>query len=58
MLGYIDPIVSIAVSVAFFSEPLSPWALVGALLIIGASAGSELLSFREQNNKRETKNEN
>ena len=58
MLGYIDPIVSIAVSVAFFSEPLSPWALVGALLIIGASAGSEFLSFREQNNKRETKNEN
>ena len=43
MLGYIDPVVSIAVSVAIFSEPITPLAILGAVLIIGASAASEVI---------------
>ena len=46
MLGYIDPVVSIAVSVVLFSEPITPLALFGAVLIIGASLISELYGER------------
>ena len=54
MLGYIDPIVSVAVSVAIFSEPISVGAIIGAVLIIGASAFSELPAKV----RKEEKNEN
>ena len=58
MLGYIDPVVSILVSVMLFSEPLSVGALIGALLIIGASAASELIRASSPKKEKELSDEN
>ena len=43
VLGYVEPAVSVLVSTAFLHEPLSLGGWIGAALIIGAAAASELL---------------
>ena len=51
VLGYIDPVVSILVSVLFFNEPISALGIIGAVLILGASLISELPSRKENKNE-------
>jgi RarD protein len=51
VLGYIDPVVSILVSVLFFDERISVLGMIGAILIIGASLLSELPSRKENKNE-------
>ena len=42
ILSYIDPVVAVLLSVTVLREPMSPAALVGSALVIGAMAASEL----------------
>lgn len=43
VLGYIEPVVSVLVSAFILGEPLSAFGWIGAALIIGAAATSELV---------------
>lgn len=43
VLGYVEPAVSVLVSTLILHEPLSPVGWIGAALIIGAAATSELI---------------
>ena len=47
ILEYIDPIVALSISVLVFSETLTPLGWVGAAMVLGAMAASELLPSRE-----------
>ncbi len=42
MLSYIDPVSALVLSAVFLREPMSLWNMVGAVLIIGAAAVSEM----------------
>ena len=42
LLGYIDPVVAVLLSVTLLREPMSVPALIGAVLVIGAMIVSEL----------------
>ena len=42
LLSYIDPVVAVLLSITVLREPMSPAALVGSALVIGAMAASEL----------------
>lgn len=46
LLGYIDPIVALAVSALVFHEYLTPVAACGAVLVLGSLLASELLDAR------------
>jgi len=43
ILEYIDPIVALAISRFFFNETLTPLGWLGAVLVLGAMAASELI---------------
>ena len=47
ILEYIDPIVALSISVLVFSETLTPLGWVGAAMVLGAMAASELLPSGE-----------
>ena len=47
LLSYIDPLVAVILSVTFLSEPISPWQIIGGVLILGSSLASEL-SFKKR----------
>ncbi|MBQ6927070.1 MAG: EamA family transporter [Oscillospiraceae bacterium] len=42
LLSYIDPVVAVLLSLTVLREPMSPAALVGAVLVLGAMIASEL----------------
>ena len=42
LLSYIDPVVAVLLSVTVLKEPMSPTALLGAALVIGAMLASEI----------------
>ena len=42
IVGYIDPVVAIILSALLLQEPLTPWTIVGAVLILGASFIADL----------------
>ncbi len=42
ILSYIDPLVAVLVSVAFLSEPITVWQIVGGVLILGFSLLNEI----------------
>jgi drug/metabolite transporter (DMT)-like permease len=42
LLSYIDPVVAVLLSVTVLKEPMSPPALLGAALVIGAMLASEI----------------
>ena len=42
LLSYIDPVVAVLLSVTVLKEPMSPTALLGAVLVIGAMLASEI----------------
>lgn len=48
LLGYIDPIVALAVSALVFHEYLTPLGMVGAALVLGSLLASELLDVAEE----------
>ena len=48
IFSYIDPAVAVLLSLTFLHEPLSTAALIGAGLILGAAAASELVNFRRR----------
>lgn len=43
VLGYIEPVVSVLCSVFILGEPMTVLGWIGAALIIGAAAASELI---------------
>ena len=47
LLSYIDPIVAVLLSLTVLREPMSPAALFGAVLVIGAMIASELTPKRD-----------
>ena len=47
LLSYIDPIVAVLLSLTVLREPMSPAALFGAVLVIGAMIASELAPKRD-----------
>ena len=47
LLSYIDPIVAVLLSLTVLREPMSPTALLGAVLVIGAMIASELKSGKD-----------
>ena len=47
LLSYIDPIVAVLLSLTVLREPMSPTALLGAVLVIGAMIASELAPKRD-----------
>lgn len=47
ILEYIDPIVALSISVLVFHESLTPLGWIGAVLVLGAMAASELLDKPE-----------
>ena len=47
LLGYIDPVVAVLLSVTLLREPMSAPALFGAVLVIGAMVVSELRPSRQ-----------
>jgi drug/metabolite transporter (DMT)-like permease len=47
ILEYIDPIVALSISVLVFHESLTPLGWIGAVLVLGAMAASELLDRPE-----------
>ena len=57
LLSFIDPIVSVFVSVLFFEEKIGVYGIVGAVLIIGSSVASEI-NFGELKARRNTINVN
>ena len=57
LLSFIDPIVSVFVSVLFFEEKIGVYGIVGAILIIGSSVASEI-NFGELKARRNTINVN
>lgn len=56
LLGYIDPLVAVLVSVLFFQEALTLWQLVGGLLIIGFTIYNEISTARDAERKTVCKN--
>ncbi len=42
LLGYIDPLIAVIISVVFLQETISPWQLVGGVMIIGFTILNEL----------------
>ena len=48
IFSYIDPAVAVLLSLTFLHESLSTAALIGAGLILGAAAASELVNFRRR----------
>ena len=48
ILSYIDPLVAVLVSVAFLSEPITPWQIVGGALILGFSLVNEIRFKRKK----------
>lgn len=48
ILSYIDPLVAVLVSVAFLSEPITVWQIVGGVLILGASLVNEIRFKRKK----------
>ena len=42
ILGYIDPVVAIILSIVILGEPMTPYNAIGAVLILGATLVSEL----------------
>ena len=49
LISYVDPVVAVVVSVALLSEPFKPTDMLGAVLILGAAAISELPEKRRSN---------
>ena len=47
IFNYIDPAVALLVSALVFDEPMTPLAMVGAVLILGSTLVSELLEIRQ-----------
>ena len=47
LLSYIDPIVAVLLSLTVLREPMSPTALLGAVLVIGAMIASEITPKRD-----------
>lgn len=47
VLGYLEPVVSVLCSVLLLNEPLSLWGWLGAVLVIGAAAVSEIMPEKE-----------
>ncbi len=47
ILGYLEPVVSVLCSALFLREPLSPAGWVGAVLVIGAAAASEVMDGKK-----------
>ena len=43
LIGYLEPVVAVLTSALLLGEPLTPLGLLGAVLVIGAAAGSELM---------------
>jgi len=55
ILSYIDPVTALVVSAVFLSEKMDIWGIIGAVLIIGAAAVSELVPddwFKKKNRKK------
>lgn len=48
LLSYIDPLVAVIVSVAFLSEPITAWQILGGMLILGASLLNEIQFKRKK----------
>lgn len=46
LLGYIDPLIAVIVSVAFFREQITIWQLVGGAMIIGFTILNESTDFK------------
>ena len=44
IFSYIDPVVAILLSALFLQEPMSVWGWVGAVLILGSTLASEILT--------------
>ena len=42
ILSYIDPVEAVLLSAFFLKEPLTIWTIIGAVMILGATAVSEL----------------
>ena len=47
LLGYIDPIVAVLLSVLFLKEPIGIWEIIGVILILGATVIGELPEKKE-----------
>lgn len=48
VLGYVDPAVAVLLSALVLREPMTPQGIVGAVLILGAAAVSELFGKRKE----------
>lgn len=44
LLGYLEPVISVLCSALILSEPMSAASVIGAILVIGAAAASELVA--------------
>ncbi|MBR0469032.1 MAG: EamA family transporter [Mogibacterium sp.] len=47
ILSYIDPVEAVLLSAFFLKEPLTIWTIIGAVMILGATAVSELKTDKE-----------
>ncbi len=56
LLGYIDPLVAVLVSVLFFQEELTLWQFVGGLLIISFTIYNEISTTRDAERKAVSEN--
>jgi len=51
VLSYIDPISAVIFASIIFAEPMSPWQILGAALVLGAGIVSELCGNRQRKKK-------
>ena len=47
ILGYIDPVIAVLLSALLLREPMDLWQGVGAVLVLAASLGGELLPAKK-----------
>ena len=45
---YIDPILALVLSVVVVRQVITPWQIVGSILVLGAAVVSELMGTRER----------
>ena len=52
LISYLDPVVALFLSIFVLGEPMSTTGMIGAVLVLGAMASSELLKIPSETNMK------